>query len=166
MQRDESVRSEQFLKQYRRLEGLLEKRYAARGMSTGSVVMEYLRDADSAPCRAELDLCREIRNLLTHNADGDGEPVVEPSQAVLDMLGRVIDHVRRPRLAIDYATPRENIMFARTGDSVLETMRQMQRMGFSHVPVLDRGGLLGVFSAGCLQAYLYPATAHHEGHTP
>ena len=86
-------RSEAFLKLYRQLEGALEKRYAGQRV-TSSVVAEYLRDPDSAPCRAELDLCREIRNLLTHNADGGGEAVVEPSQTMLDTLKGILDHAR------------------------------------------------------------------------
>ena len=76
MEQGEVPRSERFLTHYRMLEGLLEKRYSGKKMSSGSVVMEYLHDPDSAPCRTELDMCREIRNLLTHNTDGAGEPSV------------------------------------------------------------------------------------------
>lgn len=146
--------AETFLKLYRQLEGLLERRYVGRKMSSGSVVMEYLHDPDSVPVRTELDLCREIRNLLTHNADADGEPVVEPAQAVLDMLDAIIDHVQRPRLAVDYGTPGEGIVFAHPNDSALDLMRRMQRLGYSHVPVRDRTGLVGVFSAASLFTFL------------
>ena len=146
-------RSEAFLKLYRQLEGALERRYAGQRV-TSSVVAEYLRDPDSAPCRAELDLCREIRNLLTHNADGGGEAVVEPSQAMLDTLKGILDHARKPRLAIDYGTPKESILFAHPNDSALDLMRHMLRAGYSHVPVQDRDGLVGVFSPGGLFAYI------------
>ena len=149
----EEPRSEQFLKLFRMLEGLLEKRYAGKRTSSGSVVMEYLRDADSVPCRAELDMCREIRNLLSHNADGEGEPVVEPSEGVLQTLRGIVAYVQRPRLARDYGTPRDNIVFAHPNDSALDLMRRMLRMGYSHVPVRDRTGLLGVFSAQSLMRY-------------
>ena len=146
-------RSEAFLKLYRQLEGALERRYAGQRV-TSSVVAEYLRDPDSAPCRAELDLCREIRNLLTHNADGGGEAVVEPSQAMLDTLKGILDHARKPRLAVDYGTPKESILFAHPNDSALDLMRHMLRAGYSHVPVQDRDGLVGVFSPGGLFAYI------------
>ena len=56
MEGREDLRSEQFLKLFRMLEGLLEKRYAGKRTSSGSVVMEYLRDADSAPVRTDLGL--------------------------------------------------------------------------------------------------------------
>ena len=146
-------RSEQFLKLYRVLEGLLEKRYSGKRPG-GSVVMEYLRDADSVPCRADLDMCREIRNLLSHNAGDDGEPVVEPSQCVLDTLRDIVEYVQRPRLAMDCGTPGDRIVFAHPNDCALDVMRRMMRMGYSHVPVRDRTGLVGVFSPESLMQYL------------
>jgi hypothetical protein len=146
-------RSEQFLRLYRKLEGLLEKRYSGKKVSS-SVVMEYLHDPDSAPCRADLDMCRDIRNLLTHNDDEDGQPVVEPSEGVVELLGDIVDYVQRPRLAMDYGTPGEKIMFAHPNDLALDVMRHMLRMGYSHVPVRDKTGLVGVFSAGALMSYV------------
>ena len=140
-------RAEEFLKLYRVLEGLLEKRYSGKRASSPSVVMEYLHDADSAPCREDLDLCREIRNLLSHNADSDGEAIVEPSQSAVDMLRGIVEYVQSPRLAVDCGTRGDKIMFAHPNDSALDVMRHMVRMGYSHVPVRDRNGLVGVFSA-------------------
>ncbi|MEA5066481.1 MAG: hypothetical protein VB065_10555, partial [Eubacteriales bacterium] len=75
------MRSEEFLLLYRQLEEALENKYARSLRTTGSVVMEYLRDDDSLPFRDRLNLCREIRNILTHNAAGDDSAVVEPSEA-------------------------------------------------------------------------------------
>ena len=154
MEMRQGLRSEQFLKLYRKLEGLLEKRYSDKRVSSGSVVMEYLHDPDSAPCRADLDMCREIRNLLAHNNDEDGQPVVEPSEGVVELLGGIVDYVQRPRLAVDYGTPGDRIMFAHPNDSALDVMRHMMRMGYSHVPVRDKTGLVGVFSAGALMSFV------------
>ena len=147
-------RSERFLIHFRMLEGLLEKRYSGKRMSSGSVVMEYLHDPDSAPCRAELDMCREIRNLLSHNAGEMGEAVVEPSEAVVNTLRDIVEYVRRPRLAMDYGTPGDSILFAHPNDDALGVMRHMMRMGYSHVPVRDKSGLVGVFSAASLMRYI------------
>lgn len=147
-------RAERFLRQYRKLEGMLEKRYAGHKLTSGSVVIEYLRDPDSAPCRTELDLCREIRNLLSHNADGNGEPVVEPSEAMLRMLDDILGHVQHPRMAVDFGTTREKILFAHPNDCAVEMMRRMRRLGYSHVPVCDKTGLVGVFSASSLAFYI------------
>ena len=123
-------------------------------MSSGSVVMEYLHDPDSTPFRTELDMCREIRNLLSHNTDEAGEAVVEPSEAVVETLRDIVEYVRRPRLARDYGTPGDMIVFAHPNDAAIGVMRHMMRMGYSHVPVRDKTGLVGVFSAGALMSFV------------
>lgn len=148
------MRSEIFLQKYRVLEGLLEKRYEGRKLSSSSVVIEYIRDADSAPVRVDLDLMREIRNLLTHNAGAQGAPVVEPSQETLDRLEQIIAYVRRPRCAAEFGTPAKDIFCAHGNDRLIDVMRSMRKNGYSHVPVVERDGVVGVFSVKSLFDYL------------
>lgn len=136
----------EFLNLYKRLEDLLEARLAPGEMRRGSVVVDFMNSAAGAPYREQLNLCREIRNVMTHNADLEGEPVVLPSQAVVEHLKSVVEAVERPPLAIAYATPRAHLMTARRSDRVLELMRRMEERGFSHVPVLSKGCVEGVFS--------------------
>lgn len=154
MDRNDNSRATRFLMLYRALESALEKRYTGHRMSSSSVVMEYLHDPDSMPYRPELDLCREIRNILSHNADQAGGAVVEPSEEILETLQTIHNHIMRPRMAIDYGTPADEIMFAHPNDMALSIMRAMRKKGYSHVPVRDRSGLLGIFSAGSLFMYL------------
>ena len=153
MGQEEQKRAEAFLTLYRMFEGLLEKRYADRVMTTGSVVKEYLKDPDSAPMRTEIDLCREIRNILSHNTESDGEAVVEPSEGVLNRMRQIIEYVKRPVMAVNYGTPADRILFAHPNDLALNVMRHMLKMGYSHVPVADRSGLIGVFSSGSLMVF-------------
>ena len=148
----ERTRAERFLTRYRVLEGLLEKRFSGEPGSN-SVVKDYLRDPDSEPIRADIDLCREVRNILSHNTDPDGGAVVEPSEDMLRRMDVIIEHVRKPRLAIRYGTPADKILFAHPNDLAINVMRHMMKMGYSHVPVTDRGGLVGVFSSGSLMAH-------------
>lgn len=146
-------RAENFLKMYRILEGLLEKRYNGRRQGS-SIVMEYLHDSDSEPFRHELNVCREIRNLLSHNADDVGEPLVEPSESVLVSLQNILEHVSSPRYAVDYGTPWEKILWTHPNDLLIDVMHRMDKNGFSHVPIMDRGKIVGVFSVGSLFSYL------------
>ena len=141
------MNSELFLQKYRVLEGLLEKRYEDRKLSSPSVVIEYIRDPDSQGVRVDLDLLREIRNILSHNAGGDGSPVVEPSDEMLRRLDAVIAYVKRPRRAADFGTPAERVYSANPNDRALHVMRGMRKNGYSHVPVMDQGRMTGVFSA-------------------
>jgi len=147
-------RSEEFLKVYRMLESALEKKYG-NGTHSGSVVFDYIREnPDSEPFRHDLNICREIRNILSHNADAVGEAVVEPSEAIIATLTQILKHVLAPPLAIEYGTPCERIMCAHPNDMVMEIMHRMNNMGFSHVPILDGKKLVGVFSVGGLFNYL------------
>ena len=94
----------------------------------------------------DLDLLREIRNILSHNAGEGGQAVVEPSQEMLDRLDAIIEYVRRPRLAVHYGTPASRIFSAHMNDRVLHVMRSMQKNGYSHVPVEERGGIAAILS--------------------
>lgn len=148
------MRAQEFLNRYRVLEELLSAKYSSEPRKHSSVVMEFIADAESAPCREQLDLCREIRNLITHNADCFGEVVVEPSQGVLESLDRIIEYVQRPPLALDFATPPEKILWAHMRDRVGDIMRTMEGRGFSHVPVSDGKGFCGVFSVSTVFSYV------------
>lgn len=140
------MRAEAFLQKYRVLEDALGERYSGRALRHASVVMEYLQDAESQPIREKLDLMREMRNLLSHNADMDGEMIFEPSPGVMRAMDEVLSYVTRPPRAIDRATRTENLFCAGYRESALNVMRAMEKRGFSHVPILEKGRLLGVFS--------------------
>lgn len=148
------MNSEIFLQKYRVLENLLEKYYDGRKVSSSSVVIEYIRDDDSEPVRVDLDLLREIRNILSHNAGASGAPVVEPSDEMIDRLDGIIEYVRRPRKASAFGTPSDQIFSAHPNDNVYSVMRSMQKRGFSHAPVRSHGAVTGVFSTRCVFDYL------------
>ncbi|GHU69249.1 hypothetical protein FACS1894184_12920 [Clostridia bacterium] len=146
------MRNDKFLSLYRHLESILDRRMQPRRQS--SAIMAYLEDPESRPVRDDLEVCREIRNLLAHNADGDGLPVVEPSEGIVSALERMIQYVNEPPLAMAFATAAENLLCARPSESVLNLMRAMNKRGFSHAPVLDGERMSGVFSIGTVFAYI------------
>jgi len=146
--------SETFLQKYRMLEGMLEKRYEGEKLSSSSVVIEYIRDADSQPVRVDLDLLRVIRNILSHNACSDGSAVVEPSAEMISRLDSIIEYVKRPRRACEFGTPADRVLSAHENDRMIGVMRSMRKNGFSHVPVRSGGCVIGVFSIKCVFDYL------------
>ncbi|MEA4898416.1 MAG: CBS domain-containing protein [Christensenellaceae bacterium] len=158
------MRSEEFLLLYRQLEEALENKYARSLRTTGSVVMEYLRDDDSLPFRDRLNLCREIRNILTHNAAGDDSAVVEPSEAIVGALREIVEELKKPLRALTFATGAEGVMRARMDFAAIRLMRDMQQRGFSHIPVYDGGAFRGVFSVSTVFSYLaaHPGSAIDE----
>ena len=143
-----------FLDLYKQLEDALEDKYRNARRHYPSVVYEFEKDYESAPVRDKLEVCREIRNLLTHTANLDGEPVVEPSQPVVDALQEVLDFVKQPPLALEFATKGDQVMKAHMHQKVLRLMEVMDKNGYSHIPVLENGEFCGVFSVGCVFQYL------------
>ncbi len=140
------MRANTFLSMYRVLEGLLEKKFTGEARHTSSVVMDYAQLPESEPVRQRLNVCREVRNLLSHTADESGEPVIEPSQAILNDLYEIIKYVETPQPALSYATKGGDILRANANDRALDVMRRMEKRGYSHAPVLAGGKLAGVFS--------------------
>lgn len=147
-------RIDEFLDLYKQMEDALEDKYRNSRRHYSSVVFEFAKDDDSAPVRDQLDICREIRNLLTHNANLGGQPVVEPSRPVVDAMREVLEFVKRPPLALDFATKGEQVMKANLNQKVLRLMEVMDKNGFSHIPVMREGSFCGVFSVGSVFRYL------------
>ena len=101
---DGHERADFFLDLYKQLEDELEDKYRNARRHFSSVVFEFAKDRESEPVRDKLDVCRQIRNLLAHTANLGGQPVAEPSWAVVEAMQEVLDFVRRPPLAIEFAT--------------------------------------------------------------
>jgi len=159
------MRSAQFTDRYRALETLLEKKYTGKSRKHTSAVMEYLSDPESRPVRDDLEVAREVRNIIMHNADDEGLPVVEPSSATLAALERAIDYIREPPLALTFSTPSEQLLCAHMNDPVIPLMRAMLKRGFSHAPVVYGETLTGIFSVGTIFSYVaaQPGIAIDEG---
>ncbi len=148
------MRSEDFLELYREFGDLLENRYSGKKRRYSSVIYEYLNDNESIPVRDKINICREIRNLLTHTANLGGVAVVEPSEPVCDALAEVVEYVKRPPLAIDFATKGDSIFKAGLNQSVIKVMTIMEKNGYSHVPIMENGEFIGVFSRATMFSYL------------
>ncbi len=147
-------RIDEFLDLYKQLEDELEDKYRNARRHYSSVVFEFVKDAESAPVRDKLEICREIRNLLTHSANLDGEPIVEPSGPVVEAMREVLEYVKRPALAIEFATKGDQVMKAHMHQKVLRLMEVMDKNGYSHIPVMRDGEFSGVFSVGTVFQYV------------
>lgn len=145
-------RADDFLEHYRVLEEELTRKYHCDEKS-GSPVVRFLSEKESKPYREKLNMCREIRNFLSHHSELDGEPLVEPSEGIVRFLQEVTDYLQRPPLALSYATQFADILKASPKNKVITVMKKMQKSGFSHVPVLDGGVMIGIFSIGTFFSY-------------
>ena len=145
-------RAEDFLERYRILEEELIQKYDTDEKS-GSPVVRFLADKEGRPFREKLNLCREIRNFLSHHSEFEGEPLVEPSESIIRFLEEVTEYLKKPPLALSYATQFADILKAGPKNKAVTVMKKMQKLGFSHVPVLQDGALIGVFSISTFFSY-------------
>lgn len=139
------MKAEKFLEMYREVEELLSLQYAGT-RRYNSAVMEYINDRSNPYYREELNTCREIRNLLAHHADIGGKSIVEPSDEVLELLSKILRYISDPPLVLSCATPFERLMTTTPVQRAFSVMHKMRGRGFSHVPVLDNGKFVGMFS--------------------
>lgn len=144
---------DQFLDLYKELEECLKQRYEGERLTSSSMVMHFMNTPEGRQFKDVLDTCREMRNLLAHRTDIKGEPPLIPASGAIAALREIIDYVNKPPLALEFATPGDKIFCARRTDNARATMRRMTELGFSHIPVLERGKLFGIFSISTVFSY-------------
>ncbi len=141
-----------FLDKYRQLESLVSTTYNLR--NSESPVVYLTRRPECRDIRSELEYCREVRNLLSHNPKVGERYAVEPSDAMIALLDRVLEQVRHPRQARHIWVPREQVFCCTLKDHVRPAMRRMNDQCYTHVPIVRNGAVAGVFSENTLLAYL------------
>ena len=153
--RDADERVEAFLDVYRRLEKALKsnRRYAQNNPYDNAII-RFSNSNEGKAYKESLDLIREVRNLLTHSPKVAGDYLVEPSPALYQILKEVLEIVENPELAVDYAIRADQVFKTTLHENALSVMRKMEAAGFSHVPVVVRDELLGVFSKTSVFSYI------------
>lgn len=141
--------SERFLNLYRDLEEALGAKYQMR---TGAV--QHFSAGEGSRWCEDLNLFREMRNLLSHHGKIDAQPPVQPSDPTIKILEEILEYVRHPPAALSIATLTDRLYCADGSELVTELLEVMEQRGFSHIPVVDgRRHLTGVFSVGSLFAF-------------
>ena len=137
-------RTEQFLEKYKELEN------AAIGLygfaEDGKAIANLTEMPEFRNIRMELSYCREVRNLLQHRVRLGSEYAVEPSEAMIQLLGDTVEKVKNPLRCRDIAIPCSKLLCSRPEAFVLPAMKEMRRRGFTHLPIIEGGKVAGIFS--------------------
>lgn len=139
-------RAEQFLELYKQLEAVVANNYGFH--KEGGSVAKLGRREEFKPIRAELDYIRDVRNLLSHRPKLKDSFMVEPSQAMIDLLKDVLKKVENPAIAENIMVPLKQVLCCTEEDPVLKTLGRMNKRGISSIPILKDGRVCGVFSEG------------------
>ena len=141
-----------FLDLYKQLEQLAIKKY--NYPEDGKAVFKLSARPEFASFRSELDYCREVRGILQHKPRIGKSYAVEPSDEMIALLKATLDKVMNPPRAKDIHIPISKILYKTMDDLVLPTMLVMQENVFTHVPILQDGVVVGVFSENTLFSFL------------
>ena len=137
-------RTEEFLDLYRELESVATNTYEIR--SDGGVVSRIMRRPEFKHIRSELDYVRDVRNLLTHRPRIGDEYAVEPTEAMIELLKKVIEKVKHPAIAETIMVPKEKVFCSSRNDLILPMIREMDQRAISHLPIMENGHVCGIFS--------------------
>ena len=142
------TKTDQFLDLYKKLENTANTHYHIRG--SGSAIAKLQRRQEFSNIHQELDYIRDVRNLLTHRPLIGEFYAVEPTDAMLSLLEKLIDRLEHPLSAIRIAVPLEEVLSASLDSPVLDSLEKMYKRAFSHMPILEDGKVAGVFSGSSL----------------
>lgn len=98
----------------------------------------------------------DLRNAIVHNAyKRNADPIAEPHDYILEKYEIIKNSIMYPPLALDSIAIRvPNIFSTQMEDIAIEVMREMNRNIYTHVPVIDDGRIIGVFSESTMFSYL------------
>jgi len=152
--------SKEFLETYNRLDyymrGVLKR---SSGKDSHSFLLREMANRGNSVFQKnihELLLFADLRNSLIHNPYmEDADPIAEPHEFIVNKYKNIVDSVMNPPRALNtIAIPENKIYKIFPKDSVMDTMRVMSRSGYSHVPIMRDGRVLGVFSTDTIFDYL------------
>ncbi|MTK13321.1 MAG: CBS domain-containing protein [Clostridiaceae bacterium] len=107
-------------------------------------------------CKEDLIDFAKLRNAIVHNPDRKyAEPIAEPHDYALNKYKEISDKVKNPPLAINtIAIKSEHIYTTDMNAVALDVMKEMNRNTYTHVPVVENGSIIGVFSENTVFSYM------------
>ena len=97
-----------------------------------------------------------LRNAIIHNPyNRYAQPIADPHDYVVEKYKKILDYVLRPARALDtIAVKGKDIYTARLDDRALDIMIAMNKYAYTHVPIIEEGRFVGVFSETTVFSYI------------
>ena len=146
-------RTREYLDLYSRLEKAIRDRYPVPS-GEGALAWLARNDRDYRNIKDELDYCREVRNFLSHNESVNDDYAVIPSEGMVQTMRNNLSRVAEIPKAIHICTKTRQLYSVSLQDRIRPAMRTMARNSYTHVPILQDGFVVGVFSENTLVAHM------------
>ena len=144
--------NELFIEKYKELEYVITKRYNLGKTISPIAYIEKRSEYDHF--EKELEYCREVRNFLQHEGKINNEFAVTASSEMIKKLDEIIEFVRNPIRIKDVYIPLSKVYYKGLDNFVYPSMLSMDYKKYSHIPILEKGVLVGVFSKTSIFKYL------------
>ena len=144
--------NERFIEKYKELEYVITKRYNLP--KTTSPILFIENKNEYLKYQKELNYCREVRNFLQHENKINDEFAVIASDEMINKLDEIINSVANPVRIKDVYVSLDKVYYKGLDNYVYPSMLSMDYKKYSHIPVLENGRLIGVFSKTSIFKYL------------
>lgn len=98
----------------------------------------------------------KLRNVIVHNPyKKNADPIAEPHEYIVKKYEEIKNQVIYPPVALNtVAIPWRNIFTTTMESKALDVMREMVKNSYTHVPVVDNGKTIGIFSENTVFSYI------------
>jgi len=145
-----------FFDKYRELERLIQQKFP--DLKGSSPIYYLIHKPGYEKYSSRLECCREIRNLLSHYPKEKGTFPIEPSVEMVRFLEELIYKMSNRQKCRDVGVPFRNMYYRTMNDRVEDTITVMRERSFTHVPILTKRRVVGIFDAVSLFNYLADST--------
>ncbi len=154
---DEKERVKKFIQLYNKLDGFLRSHIqGAQHIDHGLLLQDSARKfAVVQRHLSELRTFAQLRNILVHDMYRyQNEVIAIPTQEIVDQYEQTVRAILNPPTAFGIAVAATGLFTATVEDNALKIMTEMNEKTFTHVPILEKGYMVGLFSENTVFSYL------------
>lgn len=137
--------ADEYIQKFKELEAVVKDTF---GLNDWDSVTNFLSKRDEyRPYREEIKYCQEVRNLLQHKQKIKGEYPVQPTEEMIKFLEKTIDSIENRKKCEEIMVPLSRLFYRKSEDTIRGTLSKMKEIPSGHVPILEKGKVVGVFTA-------------------
>ena len=150
--------SDKFLMIYNDLDRHMRDCLKAKPGTPNSFLINTLAKSNRTMAKFKEDLLTfsRLRNAIIHNPyKKDADPIAEPHDNIIARYEEIVSRITCPPSALStVAIPRRKVFTTTMDSKVINVMRVMVNSLYTHVPIVDDGRVIGVFSENSVFSYL------------
>jgi CBS domain-containing protein len=151
-----SREEETLIRLYNEVDSFLRQQYHRDRYAAHGFLIEELAAKNRIINRyqQEMRAVAQLRNCLVHNPFPEAHPMATPNPQVMDKYQQIRNALLKPHKALAIAVPASKIYTASLDSNLAEVLGLMDKNIYTHVPIMEKGKMVGVFSENTLLSYL------------